>query len=82
VTFSGKRARRVGQEVLYVTESAVFRLTEQGLRLEEVAPGMELERDIFPQLGFRPLVAEPVKPMAAELFRDELLPRKLFSYFH
>ena len=81
VTFSAKNARLGGQEVLYVTEAAVFRLTDKGPRLEEVAPGIDLERDLFPRLGFRPLLAEPVKTMAPELFRDELLPEELFPNY-
>ena len=81
VTFSAKNARLGGQEVLYVTEAAVFRLTDKGPRLEEAAPGIDLERDLFPRLGFRPLLAEPVKTMAPELFRDELLPAELFPNY-
>lgn len=81
VTFSGKRARRTGQEVLYVTEAAVFRLTPEGVRLEEIAPGLDFERDLAPQLGFRPLIQEPLKRMAPELYRDAPLPASLFPQF-
>ncbi|MDA1312804.1 MAG: hypothetical protein O2968_05670 [Acidobacteria bacterium] len=81
VTFSGRYAREHGQEVSYVTEAAVFRLTAEGVRLEEVAPGIDLERDLFPQLGFRPVIAEPLRTMAKELFSDELLPRTLFRFY-
>jgi propionate CoA-transferase len=81
VTFSGRYAREHGQEVLYVTEAAVFRLTAEGVRLEEVAPGIDLERDLFPQLGFRPALAQPVRTMAAELFSEDLLPRGLFRSY-
>ncbi|MCP5111711.1 MAG: hypothetical protein GY953_12835, partial [bacterium] len=81
VTFSGDYARRNNQQVLYVTEAAVFRLTEAGLRLDEIAPGVDLERDLLPQLGFRPAMADPVRTMQAELFRDELLPASLFRNY-
>ena len=81
VTFSGRYAREHGQEVLYVTEAAVFRLTAEGVRLEEVAPGIDLERDLFPQLGFRPLMADPVRTMARELFVEGVLPRELFGFY-
>ena len=81
VTFSGRYARTHGQEVLYVTEAAVFRLTGQGVRLEEVAPGIDIERDLMPQLGFKPLMAEPMGAMAAELFCEEALPRRLFRFY-
>jgi acyl CoA:acetate/3-ketoacid CoA transferase len=81
VTFSGRYAREHGQEVLYVTEAAVFRLTDDGVRLEEVAAGIDLERDLFPQLGFRPALAEPVRNMPPELFVEESLPRRLFGFY-
>lgn len=67
VTFSGAFARARGQEVLYVTERAVFRLTASGLELAEVAPGIEVDRDVLPQMGFRPKVGA-LRPMPAESF--------------
>ena len=81
VTFSGRYARTHGQEVLYVTEAAVFRLTGQGVRLEEVAPGIDIERDLMPQLGFRPMMADPMGAMAAELFCEDALPQRLFRFY-
>ena len=81
ITFSGRYARKNGQEVLYVTEAAVFRLTADGVRLEEVAPGIDVERDVVPQLGFRPLIADPMGVIPAELFRGELLPKALFPAY-
>ncbi|WP_135466061.1 acyl CoA:acetate/3-ketoacid CoA transferase [Crenalkalicoccus roseus] len=68
VTFSGPFAAERRREVLYVTERCVFRLTAEGLELAEVAPGVDLERDILGQMGFRPLVRDP-KPMDARIFR-------------
>ncbi|MBI4875876.1 MAG: hypothetical protein HY822_14665 [Acidobacteria bacterium] len=81
VSFSARNAHLRGQEVLYVTDAAVFRLTEEGVRLDEIAPGLEVERDVLPQLGFRPLVKEPLDVMSPELFREEKLPGRLFSKF-
>lgn len=49
VTFSGKRAMALGQQVLYVTERCVIELTERGLVVTEVAPGIDPERDILAQ---------------------------------
>ena len=51
VTFAGQRALRTGQEVLYVTERCVMRLTEGGLVATEIMPGMEPERDIVAASG-------------------------------
>ncbi len=56
ITFSADYSRRHGQEVLYVTERAVFRLDAGGMRLIEVAPGIDIERDVLPYMDFRPLL--------------------------
>ena len=58
ITFSGEYARQNKQEVIFVTERCVFRLDAEGLRLTELAPGIELERDILPYMAFRPIVSE------------------------
>ena len=68
VTFSGKRAARLGRPVLYVTERCVFRLSADGLVLTEIAPGIDLDRDILAQMGFRPIIGE-LTEMDARLFR-------------
>jgi propionate CoA-transferase len=67
ITFSGARAARLGQPVLYVTERCVFELTPGGLALTEIAPGVDLERDILANMAFRPLVRE-LREMDARIF--------------
>lgn len=62
ITFSAATARRRGQTIHYVTERAVFRLTNDGVELIEVAPGVDLERDILAHMRFRPLIRE-IRPM-------------------
>ncbi len=69
VTFSGRRAARLAQPVLYVTERCVFQLGDEGLVLIEVAPGIDIERDIIGQMGFRPVVGE-IAEMDPRLFQE------------
>ena len=71
ITFSGKNAVATGQEILYVTERAVFRLTENGPTLTEIAPGVDLKRDILDQMDFTPQISEDLKEMDPRIFRDE-----------
>ncbi len=68
VTFSGAYAAERRRPVLYITERAVFRLEPGGLRLAEVAPGVDIERDILPHMGFEPLIDAP-RPMDPGLFQ-------------
>ncbi|MEI8378992.1 MAG: CoA-transferase [Planctomycetota bacterium] len=67
VSFSGEIARRRHQDVLYVTERAVFRLTSDGMQLIEIAPGIDLQRDILDQMAFRPIIHD-VAIMPEHLF--------------
>ncbi|MBV5273944.1 MAG: acyl CoA:acetate/3-ketoacid CoA transferase [Lamprocystis purpurea] len=66
-TFSGAYAVSRGREPLYITERCVFRLTAQGLELTEIAPGVDLERDILARMEFVPIIHNP-QPMDARLF--------------
>lgn len=56
ITFAGSYARKTGQEVLYITERAVFRLNQDAIALIELAPGIDIERDILPYMEFRPRI--------------------------
>ncbi|MGF1700472.1 3-oxoacid CoA-transferase [Photobacterium makurazakiensis] len=71
VTFSAEIARKNNKEVLYITERAVFRLVDGGLELIEIAPGIDLERDVLAQMEFTPVVSASLKLMDARIFRDE-----------
>jgi propionate CoA-transferase len=70
-TFSGAYAAKRKQPVLYVTERCVFELGEDGLELTEIAPGIDLERDILSQMAFRPLIKTTPRLMDARIFRTE-----------
>ena len=73
VTFSGRYARSRGQEVLYVTDRAVFELKPEGIELREVAGGVDVARDVLGQIGFPVRVPDAVRRMDPRLFRPEPL---------
>jgi len=67
VTFSGMQARLDGKIVLYVTERAVFRLDADGVRLIEVSPGVDMQRDVLARMAFQPLIDEALLAVKAEV---------------
>lgn len=71
-TFAGKLAAQRQQPVLYVTERCVFELTTEGLELIEIAPGVDLQRDILQRMAFAPIVREP-RLMDARLFSESAM---------
>jgi len=70
VTFSGSYAVQNQQPVLYITERAVFELHADGLHLTEVAPGIDIERDILAHMEFKPIINEPPKLMDPRIFQE------------
>jgi len=73
VTFSAQYARQTGQNVLYITERAVFKLTEKGICLIEIAPGIDLQKDILDHMSFVPEISNDLKSMDYKLFRKEIM---------
>lgn len=73
VVFSGQQAIKYGQEILYVTERAVFRLTKDGISLEEVAPGIDIDKDIIPKMSFEPIIRGSVREMDNRIFNESIM---------
>ncbi|MFW3652295.1 acyl CoA:acetate/3-ketoacid CoA transferase [Vagococcus fluvialis] len=71
ITFSGKTAIKNEQNVYYVTERAVFKLTNKGVELIEIAPGIDLQKDILSHMSFKPLISEDLKLMSSAIFKKE-----------
>jgi propionate CoA-transferase len=70
-TYSGRLAHQRGQPALYITERCVLRLCDAGLELIEIAPGIDLERDVLAQMDFMPLMPVPPRLMDARIFAPE-----------
>jgi propionate CoA-transferase len=70
-TFSGPQAAKWGKTVLYITERCVFKLTAEGLELTEIAPGVDLQKDILDRMDFKPIMHGEPKLMDARIFTDE-----------
>lgn len=70
IDFNAKYARELQQEVYYVTERAVFKLTDDGLELIEIAAGLDLEKDVLASLEFTPSISEHLKVTNKEIYRE------------
>lgn len=68
ITFSGSAARARGQDITYITDRAVFKLGPDGLVLTEIAPGIDLERDIRGQIGFDIAISDTLSTMDPSIF--------------
>lgn len=77
ITFSGNLAKENQKKVTYVTERAVFELRKEGVTLVEIAPGVDLEKDILAQMDFVPVIAEDLKLMDSRIFKNEKMGLKL-----
>ncbi|RDU24025.1 acyl CoA:acetate/3-ketoacid CoA transferase [Anaerosacchariphilus polymeriproducens] len=71
ITFSGKYANKTGQPVMYITERAVFELRDDGVYLTEVAPGIDIQTQIFDLMEFKPKMDGEPKLMDLRIFKDE-----------
>ncbi len=71
VSFSAEYALESGQEVLYITERAVFQLTDEGIMLIEIAPGIDLDEDILKYMDFKPIISDDLKIMDEKIFKNE-----------
>ena len=70
VTFSGAQAIETGQQVLFITERAVFELRKEGLVLTEIAPGADIQKDVLVQMEFKPVIAKDLKLMEPAIFSE------------
>lgn len=77
VTFSGEYAFETNQPVIYITERAVFELNENGVVLTEIAPGVDLEKDILARMEFKPDIRQPLKMMDDKIYREAPMGLKL-----
>jgi propionate CoA-transferase len=76
ITFSGELAAEQGQRVQFITERAVLVITKDGVMVTEIAPGVDLEKDVLGQMAFRPRVSPELKTMDARIFREVLMDLK------
>lgn len=73
ITFSGPVAYSNHQHIYYVTERAVFQLTENGIELTEIAPGIDLQRDVLDHMAFQPQISDNLRYMDPRIFQPELM---------
>jgi propionate CoA-transferase len=79
ISFSGKRGKRQKQDVTYITERCVMKLTDAGVMVTEIAPGVDLQVNILDQSEFPLLVSPDLKTMDANLFTPDRMGLKLHA---
>jgi propionate CoA-transferase len=72
-SYNGQYAKVRGQTTVFVTERAVFRTSDEGLELIEIAPGIDLNSSVLDQMGFRPIISPNLKTMDERIFRTGLM---------
>jgi acyl CoA:acetate/3-ketoacid CoA transferase len=77
ISFSGKRAVKQDQDITYVTERCVMKLTSEGVVVTEIAPGVELQANILDQSEFPLIISPKLKPMSPALFQPATMGLKL-----
>ncbi|WP_432463665.1 acyl CoA:acetate/3-ketoacid CoA transferase [Agarivorans sp. QJM3NY_33] len=81
ITFASDIARKNNKPVLYITERAVFRLAAESLELIEIAPGVDLEKDILSQMDFKPQISANLKLMDARIFYEQAMDLKIEALY-
>lgn len=76
ITYSGEYAIKTSQPAMFITERAVFELKKHGLELTEIAPGIDLQKDVLDLMDFKPAISDNLKLMDARIFSDELMDLK------
>lgn len=71
ITFCAKQALINRKPVLYITERAVFKLSQEGLELIEIAPGIDIERDVLEQMAFKPVISSSLKVMDSAIYQTD-----------
>ncbi|MBQ8693830.1 MAG: 3-oxoacid CoA-transferase [Synergistaceae bacterium] len=77
ITFAGQNALLNGQNIIYITERAVFKLCDNGIELIEIAPGIDLQRDILANMDFKPEISQDLKLMDARIFMADKMNLKI-----
>ncbi|HET6590835.1 MAG TPA: CoA-transferase [Candidatus Nitrosocosmicus sp.] len=73
ISFSGKEATKCGQEICYITERAVFNLSENGLLLTEVAPGVDIQKDVINKMEFKLRISANITEMDSRIFNNTVM---------